>query len=132
VVGGPESVDIREERLRDSEGREVVYGVDDISVIVTGVPRAGRDDKHVAAIERAIERGDYETPNKPVPYQAPAETKVPPLPKLAPQPERPPEPRYIRTELRQPSDDPGDAGEIVEGYYDVKGWHPVPLGCARP
>ena len=119
VVGGAE--DIGELPSRDSEGREIVFGADDITHIITGVPRAGRDDKYIAAIGSAIERGEYEAPNKPLAYQPPVETSKTPAPsKPTPQPERPPEPRRIVAQVRECLDN-DDAGEIVEGFYDVKG-----------
>jgi type IV secretory pathway VirB10-like protein len=92
-----------------------------VAYIITGVPRSDRDPEYCARLDRESERADHNIPNKPAPYQAPAETKsIPPLPKPAPQPERPPKPRYIRAEVRERTADPGDAGEIVEGYYDIK------------
>src|SRR5262249_44583689 len=45
---------------------------------------------------------------------------IPPLPKPEPKIEAPPDPQRVRTEARQRTNDPGDAGEIVEGYYDVR------------
>jgi hypothetical protein len=38
-----------------------------------------------------------------------------------PEPIRPAGPQYIQTEVRQPSGDSDDAGEVLEGFYDVKG-----------
>ena len=37
-----------------------------------------------------------------------------------PKVEAPPDPQRVRTEARQRTNDPSDAGEIVEGYYDVR------------
>jgi hypothetical protein len=45
---------------------------------------------------------------------------IPPLPKPEPKVEAPPNPTRVRTEARQRTHDPGDAGAIVEGYYDVR------------
>jgi len=113
VVGGPES-DIEE--ARDPEGREVVFGADDVSVIYTGVPRAGRDEKYLARLER-----EREVPNKPLPQPRVETSSVPPpLLKPSPQPERPPQPKRIVVQTRE-CRDYDDAGEVVEGYYDVKG-----------
>ena len=119
VVGGAESVEAWKLPTHDAEGREVLYGPEDIAYIITGVPRAERDPEYCARLDS--EKGSAVIPNKPLPYQAPVEKAPPPLPKLAPQPEKPPEPRYIRAEVRERSNDPADAGEIVEGYFDVKG-----------
>src|SRR5215472_12894073 len=122
VVGGPESVEAWKLPTHDAEGREVLYGSEDVAYIITAVPRADRDPEYCARLDRESERADYRTPNKPLPYPPASEAKAPPpLPKPAPQPERPPKPRYIRAEVRERSADPSDAGEIVEGYYDVKG-----------
>jgi hypothetical protein len=120
VVGGLESIAAWKQPSHDSGGREIVFGPDDVAYIITGVPRADRDPEYCARLERESKRADYETPNKPPLYQAPVEKAPPPLPKPAPQPERPPEPRYIRAEVRERTNDPADAGEIVEGYFDVK------------
>jgi type IV secretory pathway VirB10-like protein len=106
----------------DSEGREILYGPDDVAYIITGVPRSDRDPEYFARLQRESERADYETPNKPLAYQPPVETKnIPPLPKPAPQPERPPEPQQIRTQVRCPDPETGDPGQILEGYFDVRG-----------
>src|SRR5262245_39657432 len=80
----------------------MLYGPDDVAYIITGVPRSDRDPEYFARLQRESERADYETPNKPLAYQPPVETKnIPPLPKPAPQPERPPEPQQIRTQVRR-------------------------------
>src|SRR5215472_1518033 len=119
VVGGAESVEAWKLPTHDAEGREVLYGPEDIAYIITGVPRAERDPEYCARLDS--EKGSAVIPNKPLPYQPPVETKsIPPLPKPTPAPERPPQPRYIKTQVRECMDN-DDPGEIVEGYYDVRG-----------
>src|SRR5262245_22904027 len=119
VVGGVESID--SVPTHDSEGREIVYGKDDPVYIVTGVPRAGSDDKFIERIEREIARGKYGTPNKPLPYQPRVETSTIPAPsKPAPQVERPPQPKRIVVQTRECMD-ADDPGEVVEGWFDVRG-----------
>ena len=124
VIGGVESIADWKHPTHDSDGREIVFGPDDPQYIITGVPRADRDAGYCARLQREYEREDYAVPNKPLPHQPGPEgqtTALPPLPKPTPEPEKPPEPRYIYSEVRERSNDPVDAGEIVEGYYDVKG-----------
>jgi len=93
----------------------VVYGPDDVEVIYTGVPRAG-DEKYLARLER-----QREVPNKPLPYQPRVEaSNIPGPSRPTPQPERPPQPRRIVAQVRECLDN-DDPGEIVEGFFDVKG-----------
>jgi len=121
VVGGPESVDVWKHPSHDSEGREIVFDSEAVAYIITGVPRSDRDPGFCARLQRESEREDYDIPNKPPAYQPPVETtKIPPPSKPAPQPERPPQPRRIVVQTRECLDN-DDAGEIVEGYYDVRG-----------
>jgi hypothetical protein len=97
---------------RDEKGREIFYDVD---TIITGVPRHGRDEVPPEWYKR-----------QPVPTPDPRERlrkdtrPIPPLPKPEPKVEAPPNPTCVRTETRQRTNDPGDAGEIVEGYFDVR------------
>ena len=97
---------------RDEKGREIFYAVD---TNVTGVPRHGRDEVPPEWYTR-----------QPVPTPDPRErvykdTKPPPpLPKPEPKVEAPPDPQRVRTEVRQCKND-DDPGEVVEGYYDVRG-----------
>src|SRR5262245_20712609 len=115
IVGGPES-DIEE--ARDPQGREIVFGADDIGIIYTGVPRYGRqDDAYYARLQR-----EREVPDKPLanaPRVEPSSVP-PPLLRTAPQAEKPPEPKRIVVQTRE-CEDYNDPGAVVEGYYDIRG-----------
>src|SRR5262245_50531160 len=112
IVGGPES-DIEE--ARDPEGREVVFGADDISVIFTGVPRPGIDEAYYARLQQ-----QREVPNKPLPNAPRVEPSSvpPPLLRTAPRAEKPPQPKRVVVQTRE-CVDYDDVGEVVEGYYDI-------------
>ena len=121
VVGGIESIADWKQPTHDSEGREIVFGPDDVKYIITGVPRADRDPEYCARLQRETERGEYDAPNKPLPHQPATETKAaPPLPKPAPEPERPPNPQRIRTQVKDPDPERGDPGQVIEGFFDVR------------
>src|SRR5262249_38111246 len=114
VVGGPES--IGSVPTHDPDGRELVYGADDITHIITGVPRPEVDEKYYTRLMR-----EREVPNKPLAALREEEpSRIPgPLLRTAPQTEKPPEPKRIFVQTRGCADY-DDPGEIVEGYYDVK------------
>ena len=97
---------------RDEKGREIFYEVD---TIITGVPRDGRDEVPPEWYKR-------QPPPTPDPRErAYKDTRpIPPLPRPPVEAKAPPDPQRVRTEARQRTDDPSDAGEIVEGYYDVR------------
>src|SRR5262245_58871217 len=119
VVGGPESVEAWKLHTHDAEGREVLYGPEDVAYIITGVSRADRDPEYCARLDR--EKGNAVIPNKPLPYQPPVETKsIPPLPKPTPAADRPPPPRYITTQVRACMHNDGP-GEIGAGYSALGG-----------
>ena len=117
VLGGPEDMDAKVEsakaaRLAELRGagekREVVF---EKQVIITGVPRSPRNYE----TQSADERPDYGSHLKKYDTRP-----IPPLPKLPEaKVEAPPDPQHVRTEVRQCKND-DDAGEVVEGYYDVR------------
>ena len=120
VLGGPQELDAKVEsakaaRLAELRGagekREVVF---EKQVIITGVPRSPRN--YETQPPAADLRPDYTSHLKRYDTRS-----IPPLPqKPEPKVEAPPDPQCVRTEVRQRTNDPGDAGEIVEGYYDVR------------
>jgi hypothetical protein len=84
----------------------------DEPVIVTGVPRPGRDDDDIPTSGPS-----YPT----VPYTSKPRASVPskPSPK-PPVASEPPEWRWVCTQIEAPSErNPG--GAVVEGYYAIKG-----------
>jgi hypothetical protein len=97
-----------------------------ITHIITGVPRAGRDDddEYVAELQTrepvapADDRYAYAE-------RQPVETvSVPPLPKPSPpvaRSESVSEWRCVRAQVRSPDPDRNDPGEIKEGQYRVEG-----------
>jgi hypothetical protein len=91
---------------------------------LTGVPRASRDEKYSAALER----GDYGNVAQDDRYEAfaaakPVEaTNIPPMPEPTPVIETPPpQRRRVRTQVRRPDPEKDDPGQILEGYCDVRG-----------
>jgi len=126
VVGGPEEAGAAAESARAAnlaelraagEKREIYFEEDDaISVIVTGVPRAGRDDTYVLPsvdTSMAARHADYTEARD---RAAALAYKPPPLPKPTPQPDMS-EPRYVRTEISPTSEK--DCGIIIEGRYTI-------------
>jgi hypothetical protein len=130
VVGTPEDIDtVRAATLAAlraaGEKREVVPSVgNEIGVIITGVPRAGRDnnytppnvsepptpsifDRRSAPREPQAPVVDDVTEKTPATHDAPVERAENPM-------------RCVRTQVERPSDrNPG--GAIVEGLYRVEG-----------
>jgi hypothetical protein len=118
VLGGSEDIDAKVEGARAArlaelrgkgEKREVVF---DKQVIITGVPRSPKAYRS----QPANDKPDYSSHLKT--YE---DTKIPPRPKPPVEAVRPPEPGPITTQLRGPSDDGKDPGEIVSGWYDIQG-----------
>jgi hypothetical protein len=122
----PESIKAAEVR-KDSEGREIIY--DPISIMYTGVPRPGRDDKYFERLNRerakpeevrqrekeaAAARGiDFHEGSKSHEY------KPPPLPPRAPETPAELEWRGIIVQVRGPDHERNDPGEIAEARYAV-------------
>ena len=128
VLGGPEDVDAKVEsaaaaRLAElraaGEKREVIF---DCQKIITGVRRPGRDFN----VERAASIGETQShaaDEKPDygSHLRRYDTKPPPpLPKAPAEAVKPPEPGPISTQVRAPSQDGKDPGEVVSGWYDIQ------------
>jgi hypothetical protein len=121
VVGLPDpEVDYTAVTL-DDEGREV-HPSENYAVVVTGVPRRGRDDQARANLLKRgikISPSDYDRyacAMKPV-----EEKKPPPLPQPTPEP-LPSSPRYpVRCTVRRPDPDKNDPGQIIEASYTITG-----------
>src|SRR5262249_52704932 len=81
------------------------------------VPRPGIDEAYYTRLMQ-----QREVPNKPLANQPREEASSvpPPLLKRSPQAERPPQPRRIVVQVRE-GVDYEDVGEVLEGYYDIKG-----------
>jgi hypothetical protein len=100
---------------RDEKGREIFYEVD---TIITGVPRSGRDvpGSPYKTQPRAVDdKPDYTSHLKT--YE---DTKIPPRPKAPAEAIKPPEPGPIQTQVRAPSQDGRDPGEVISGWFDVQ------------
>jgi hypothetical protein len=100
---------------RDEQGREIFYEVD---TIVTGVPRSGRDvpgSPRNHETKSADDKPDYTSHLKTY-----GGKPIPPLPKPPAEAVKPPEPGPIQTQVRAPSQDGKDPGEIVSGWYDIQ------------
>jgi hypothetical protein len=123
IMGVADDVDARIEDAKTwtiaqlkaaGETREIYFEDDAIEVIITGVPRAGRDNE--AAVERLVklakERGH---PNDPILAQAAKARPVPPPPEPEPEPER----HYVRVQVRPSSEN--DPGEIREAHFATDG-----------
>jgi hypothetical protein len=107
---------------KDSDGREIIY--DPITVMYTGVPRPGRDDKYVARLDREVRvpkseaayaehiRAHSAAAREPEPYKPPPMSKAPEeLPELAW--------RGVWVQIRGPDHERNDPGEIAEARYAV-------------
>jgi len=103
------------------EKREIYFEEGDaISVIITGVPRAGRDDNYVLPKvdtrmlpAMSARHADYTEARD---RAAALAYKPPPLPKPTPQPDTSRR-RYVRTEISPTSEK--DCGIIIEGRYTI-------------
>jgi hypothetical protein len=123
VLGGPEDMDAKVEDARKArlaelrgagEKREVVF---DQTTIITGVPRSPKayGESRPADGTPESDKPDYTSHLKT--YE---DTKIPPRPKPPAEALKPPEPGSITTQLRGPSEDGKDPGEVVSGWYDTK------------
>ena len=97
-----------------------------IQVIVTGVPRAGRDDdEDLAAYITDIAAHPTPAYDRYAAKPKLVETvSVPPLPKPSPpvdRSERASGWRYVRAQVRSPDPDNDEPGEIKEGQYRIEG-----------
>jgi len=126
VTGGPDDLDAkvesaRAERLAELRGngekREVVF---DTQVIITGVPRSPRN--YGTAESEAQPRDDKPDYTSHLKSYGPTKP-IPPRPKAPAEAVRPPEPGPIQTQVRAPSQDGKDPGEIVSGWYDIQTAH---------
>jgi len=103
---------------RDEKGREIFYEVD---TIITSVPRSGRDTPGLpmqASNAQSAEddlKPDYTSHLKKT-YAKPP----PPRPKPPAEAVKPPEPGPIQTQVRAPSQDGKDPGEVISGWYDIQ------------
>jgi hypothetical protein len=122
VVGVEPDVPVVEGQ-RDASGREMYYGtvkrdgtVDRTDTIITGVPRAGRDNED--AVERLVARAK-QTGYPSDPLQAKA-VKAREAPQAPPPPEPEPEPEFkrVRVTIELPTDN--NLGSVVDGYYFVQ------------
>jgi hypothetical protein len=98
---------------KDADGREV-YPPDNCGLVITGVPRQGRDDGlPIPTSPSTSWLMAMET--------KPVERKAPPLPQ--PSPELPAEgPRHsIRCTVRPPDPEKDDPGQIIEGSHSLSG-----------
>jgi hypothetical protein len=133
VCAGPDDADdavegakaLRLAQLREvGDEREVVF--DPIEVLLTGVPRPGRDDKYVARLER--EKRDRESEAacaehiraQSVAAREPAPYVPPPTSKAAEEP-RADELEWhpVWVQVRAPNPELGDPGQIIEGRFAV-------------
>ena len=109
------------EGQRDASGREVYYGavnrdgtIDRTAIIITGVPRDGRDDQD--ALERLIQRAKQSGyPSDPLQAKAIQAREAPQAP---PEPEPEPEYKRVRVTIELPTDN--NLGSVVDGYYFVQ------------
>jgi len=124
VVGVPEEADTAREsaqvaRLAElkaaGETREI-YFEDGIAVIITGVPRSGRDAED--AVERLVARAKQTGyPSDPLQAKAVKAREAPQAPP-PPEPEPEPEARRVRVTIELPTDN--NLGSVVDGYYFVQ------------
>jgi len=90
------------------------------TAILTGVRRPGRDFDVVEPSIGETQSDDDCKPDYGSHLKRFGSKAPPPLPKPPPvEAVRPPDPQRVRTQVRQCKND-DDAGEIVEGYYDVR------------
>jgi hypothetical protein len=108
----------------DDAGREIIF--DPITVMYTGVPRPGRDDKYLARLEREGRdreseaayaehvRANSVAARQPAPYVPPPMSKAPEEP-TADELEWHP----VWVQVRAADPERGDPGEITEGRFAV-------------
>jgi hypothetical protein len=138
VIGGPERVEAVVAEYKASElaklraageTREII--IDEPLVIVTGVPRAGRDDDYcdddyparIASVSPAHPAPPEDNTSSARPEDTLSE---PPEPVVRSESvrsagESTSEPRYVRAQVRRPDPEKDDPGEIKEGQYRVEG-----------
>jgi len=127
VVGLPTDAAIAD-GLPDASGRETYFGPrtlgkdgtleEPVGVIITGVPRAGRDS------DEAVARLLRERPTNPLPpaadlsdgLPARAPAPIPPLAASQQSSSEPVQPHRVRTQLERPSER-NPVGTIAEGWY---------------
>ena len=124
VVGAPQS----ESRTKDDLGREVYHGrrtkegaIEHLDMIVTGVPRAGRDPEPISAPasaprtkERQPEGGKYRV------HTALGERDIPVTHRSAPKPQPDTSERHHVRAMIAPRSE-SDPGQILEGSFTVDG-----------
>ena len=93
--------------------RVAAYHPDDIALIVTGVPRSPKN--YEARPPAAEDRPDYGSHLKTYDTKPP-----PPRPRPPAEAVKPPEPGPIQTQVRAPSEDGKDPGEVISGWYDIQ------------
>ena len=97
------------------ETREIYFEDDAIEVIITGVPRDGRDDQD--ALERLIQRAKQSGyPSDPLQAKAVKAREAPVPPPPEPEPE--PESKRVRVTIELPTDN--NLGSVADGYYFVQ------------
>jgi hypothetical protein len=126
VLGGPEDLDAKVESARAArlaelraagEKREVIF---DCQTIITGVRRSGRDfDVERASSIGGAQPGIDDKPDY-TSHLKRYDRKPPPLPKPPAEAVKPPEPGPIQTQVRAPSQDGKDPGEVISGWYDIQ------------
>jgi len=117
VLGGPDDAKVesaRAARLAELRGagekREVVF---DQTTIITGVPRS-------SGVYKPQPRTGDDKPDYTSHLKIYDDTKIPPRPKPPAEAVKPPEPGPIQTQVRAPSQDGKDPGEVVSGWYDIQ------------
>jgi hypothetical protein len=86
-------------------------------VIVTGVPRAGRDDEYSAALARGNHKASAHVVERPVETSSPTAPKSPPP--LSAQVASESEPRRVWATVEPPSEK--TCGTILEGTWTIAG-----------
>src|SRR5262249_18457855 len=92
------------------EKREIVF---EKHVIITGVPRSPRNYETQSRV--ADDKPDYTSHLKTYGRKPPRPRPKPPAEAV-----KPPEPGPIQTQVRAPSDDGKDPGEVISGWYDIQ------------
>ena len=91
------------------EKREIIF---DCTCIATGVPRSLEINKPQPADDYRPDYGSH--------LKTYEDKKIPPRPKPPAEAKAPPKPGPIQTQVRAPSDDGKDSGEVVSGWYDIQ------------
>jgi hypothetical protein len=93
------------------EKREVIF---DCTRIITGVPRS-------LEVYKPQPRTTDDKPDYTSHLKTYEDTKIPPRPKPPVEAKAPPKPGPVQTQVRAPSQDDKDPGEVVSGWYDIQG-----------